>query len=199
MQSTLIWTGIEYYSLEHCLAQTGPDANLINSVIVGVYEQKPYRVSYEITTDHMWRTMEVKLQSFHHNQHLIEVLTSDGKGNWKRNGEWAEAYEGCIDVDLPLTPFTNTLPIKRLKMVPGEEQLIKVIYLDVLANEFRVVNQQYRRVSESTYHYENIPNDFEADIAVDEAGFVENYPQLFKRTIKTGSNFRFNSSAPSEK
>jgi hypothetical protein len=46
------------------------------------------------------------------------------------------------------------------------------------------LKQKYTRLSKDTYHYENIPNDFEAEIKVDENGFVIDYPQLFNRTAK---------------
>jgi hypothetical protein len=64
-----------------------------------------------------------------------------------------------------------------------------VIYLDLLEQRFSPVKQKYIRLSDIFYHYENIPNDFEAKIEVDEQGFVVDYPELFVRTDKLEANY----------
>jgi hypothetical protein len=51
-----------------------------------------------------------------------------------------------------------------------------------LSRVIKPVNQKYTRLSGNEYHYENIPNDFEATIQTDEFGFVVDYPGLFVRT-----------------
>jgi hypothetical protein len=89
-----------------------------------------------------------------------------------------------MEVDIPLTPFTNSLPVNRLQLVDGQEKNIDVIYIDLLEDSIKKVKQKYRRISAEVYHYENVPNDFEAEITVDEAGFVIDYPQLFTRTAR---------------
>ena len=38
--------------------------------------------------------------------------------------------EGCEYVDISQTPFTNTLPIKRLGLMPGESAEICVAYFE---------------------------------------------------------------------
>ena len=97
-------------------------------------------------------------------------------------GKAAEQFKNCIDVDIAVTPFTNTLPIRRLQLQPNQPQQIQVIYCDILNQVIKPVSQQYIRLSNNEYHYENIPNDFEATIKVDESGFVIDYPGLFVRT-----------------
>src|SRR5690606_20127270 len=109
---------------------------------------------------------------------------SDGEGNWTKDSMAMPEYQGCIDIDIPLTPFTNTLPIRRLKLADGQSATIRVLYLDVLAERFMPVSQKYKRLSATAYHYENVPNDFEATITVDSDGLVEDYPALFVRTMK---------------
>ena len=115
-------------------------------------------------------------------------LQSNGKGSWFDKGEVLQQFDGCIDVDLPLTPFTNTLPINRLKLQVGEQQVIRVVYLDLLNNAIKPIAQRYTRLSEFQYKYENVPNDFEAVILVDESGFVVDYPGLFERITRRNSD-----------
>jgi len=190
MQTNLLWTGLEYYSLENCLVTTTDIGSEINSAIIGQYEEKIYRVEYKVKTNQHWETIYAEVQCQHNNQREQLVFEGDGKGNWMMNGKRADQFSGCIDIDIPLTPFTNTLPINRLKLSPGEEYEIQVIYLDLLEQRIVPVTQKYIRLSKTEYHYENVPNDFEANIEVDELGFVANYPSLFVRTARLKTNYQ---------
>ena len=182
MQTNLLWTGQEYRSSENCIIKTNATANDIRSVIIGKYEENIFDVSYQIKTHQNWETVFLELHSRIGNQSQHIQLESDGKSNWKMDGKKATQFDGCIDIDISLTPLTNTLPINRLQLKPGEEQQIRVIYIDVLAQQIKPVLQKYIRLSGRVYRYENVPNDFEAKISVDEQGFVVDYPPLFVST-----------------
>lgn len=182
MQFNILWTGRAYYSLENCLAEISPAGVDISSVIVGRYEGKIYRVEYRIKTNPDWETQFVEITSRHSNDEHKFRLHNASHGKWVAEGKIIREFDDCTDVDIAVTPFTNTLPINRLKLKIGETKQIRVIYFDLLEQEIRAVQQQYTRLAELKYHYENIPNDFEADITVDENGFVVDYPTLFTRT-----------------
>jgi uncharacterized protein len=184
MITNLIWRSKEYPSLENCSVTITNAGSKISSVIIGVAEDKIFEVEYHIKTNSDWETESVEIHSIV--EGLVESFSfhGDGKGMWRRNGEMLQDFNGCIDVDLPLTPFTNTLPINRLKLQNGRQQLIKVVYLDLLSNEIKPVTQKYTRLSDREYKYENVPNDFEAVIRVDDSGFVVDYPTLFERIAR---------------
>lgn len=190
MQKNILWTGREYYSLENCLINTTDAGVEITSAIVGLYQGKLYRVEYRIETNANWETRIVEINCQHNNNRQLINLHREGKSGWLLDGKKSPAFDGCADVDIPLTPFTNSLPINRLRIGVGSEQIIPVIYIDVLAGEVKPVQQKYIRLSENEYHYENIPNDFEADIVVDESGFVVDYPELFVRTFAEETRYR---------
>ena len=182
MQTNILWTGREYYSLENCLIDDISTGSQINSTIVGSYEGKIYKVEYHIKTNENWETIFFEIDYRIGNQHQKIRLTGDGKGNWTNDGKKAEQFNGCIDIDIPLTPFTNTLPIRRLQLAQHQSQEIQVIYCDLLEQKTIPVRQKYTCLSATEYHYENIPNDFEATILVDGSGFVVDYPSLFVRS-----------------
>lgn len=182
MQVNILWSGREYYSLENCLVNTTDIGSQINSVIVGKYGDSIYRVTYQIKTNDQWEATFFEITSHHDSIKQHFKFEGDGKGNWTTNSKNAGLFKGCIDIDIPLTPFTNTLPIKRLNMLNDTADEIKVIYVDLLEQQITPVRQKYLRLSKTLYHYENIPNDFEANIEVDEHGFVVDYPSLFVRT-----------------
>lgn len=183
MNSTLQWNGIEYDSVENCVVTTTGDGTEIRSVISGKYGNDVYRVDYLIRTNSRWETVFFEVKSKINDTLGLLVYEGDGKGNWKSNGNPAPEFKGCIDIDIPLTPFTNTLPINRLKLKEGASAHIKVIYIDLLEEHIHAVHQKYTRLSHTDYQYENVPNDFEATITVDESGFVMHYPTLFTRDL----------------
>jgi hypothetical protein len=190
MQTNILWTGREYYSLENCLVNVGPTGADITSTIIGLYHGTIYNVTYRIKTNTNWETVSLEINSRHSN--LIQTIhfEGDGKGNWTSNGKKAEQFNGCIDVDIPLTPFTNTLPIRRHSLSANQTEEIKVIYCDLLAQQINPVPQKYTCLSPTEYHYENVPNDFEATILVDESGLVIDYPSLFVRTAILQTDYR---------
>lgn len=181
MEKTVLWQGIEYHSLEHCIVTKATSSIKVNSVIVGKYGSDIYRVEYNIDTNPNGAVVFFRLKT-HVNDRAEEVIfTSDGKGNWYWEGQSLNAFAGCIDVDITLTPFTNTLPVNRLNLDIGAPHRIKVLYCDILEGNFTVAHQKYTRLSAEKYKFENVPNDFEAIIDVDEVGLVKQYPSLFRR------------------
>lgn len=189
MQTNILWTGREYYSLENCLINITTMGAEINSVIVGEYRKKIYRVEYTIRTSQNWETQFFEIHGQHNNHRDHFIFESDGNGNWKTLGKASQQFQGCIDIDIPVTPFTNTLPVNRLKLEPGEERQIEVIYIDILERQITRVKQKYKRIATTAYHYENVPNDFEAKIEVDEMGFVVDYPALFVQHARLNTQY----------
>jgi len=181
MTRNILWRGIEYNSLESCVLTNSDEGAEIKSSIIGMYNNVIYKVEYQIKTNGHWETIFFEINAQLNNKTNIISYRSDGKGNWFSDGNLIEKFSGCIDIDISLTPFTNTLPINRLKLVEKKEKIIKVLYLDILGQEVKAVHQKYTRLSQTDYRYENVPNDFESIISVDETGLVVTYPQLFKR------------------
>ena len=184
MKAHLLWQALEYPSLEHCVVHHTSTGYEVSSVLVGLTGNKDFRIEYRIVINAEWQTLSVdvhydisgSIQTLHY--------SGNGQGKWTVDGKDSPAFDGCIDVDLPLTPFTNSLPINRLNMSEGDQRLIRVIYLDIIEGEIKCVSQKYTKLSSTEYKYENVPNDFEAVITVDETGLVTHYPRLFERISK---------------
>lgn len=183
MKKNILWTGLEYGSLEHCTLTVSDGQFVVNSTIIGLYHKRRYKVDYQLKTNPQWETVFVEIKTQLDHQINTLCFETDGKGNWSENGWPLEEFSGCTDVDISLTPFTNSLPINRLQAPLQETQLIKVLYFDILKNQQKAVHQQYTRLSSTEYRFETVPNDFEALLTVDEFGLVQQYPQLFERTF----------------
>lgn len=180
MYTSLLWTSKEYRSSENCIVRTGHAGVEIHSIIVGCTGNRPFKAEYIIKTNADWETCYCQL-SVEINGDSHSVLLQKETEGWLLDGKLRPEFDGCTDVDIPITPFTNTLPINRCKLQLDESRVIKVIYLDMLNDSITAVQQQYTRLPGSMYRYENVPNDFEAAITVDDAGLVTDYPGLFER------------------
>jgi hypothetical protein len=190
MQKNILWTGIEYHSLENCILTVTDKGAEISSSIIGIYANELYKIDYRISTNPQWEATFCEIKSQLHNTVEIIDLRKEGKESWYVNGLPAERFDGCVDIDISLTPFTNTLPINRLDLPEKEDAQIKVLYVDVLGRKMMPVLQKYTKLSSTDYKYENVPNDFESVISVDDLGLVVKYPGLFTRTYITESGYR---------
>src|SRR4051812_17300604 len=99
--------GIEHLELREQAGEVLADSVVICS------GQTPFAVRYRIECDAGWRTRSVTVDTIGSGRTL--VLAADGEGNWFRDGLPVPELDGVLDPDLTVTPFTNTLPIRRLR------------------------------------------------------------------------------------
>ncbi|MEO6868674.1 MAG: putative glycolipid-binding domain-containing protein [Ginsengibacter sp.] len=168
MLKQILWNGLFYHSVENCFIKNNVTGTEIVSSITSLFEDIINKVDYVIKINHNWETEYFSIQSEVSGEKNMFTYESDGKGGWTKNGNAANEFLNCIDIDISLTPFTNSLPINRLKLKNHEEQLINVIYIDILQQRIKTVQQKYKRLSKYEYRYQNVPNDFETIITVDE-------------------------------
>ncbi len=189
MQKNILWTGIKYNSQENCILINTDKGSEVNSSIIGISANLFYKIEYRISINQYWETVYFEIKSQLYNTVELIDFRKEGKDCWYVNGQPDEKFNGCIDIDISLTPFTNTLPINRLKLSEKEDEQIKVLYIDVLGRKIMPVIQKYTKLSSTEYKYENVPNDFESFISVDDLGLVVKYPGLFERTYITESQY----------
>jgi uncharacterized protein len=147
---------------------------------VFAHAQQPCRLDYRVACSSAWQTLSGKITGWVGNN-LIEVeVAADSENHWRLNGrEWAEV-SGCIDVDLNFSPSTNLLPIRRLSLAIGEEAKVCAAWLRFPSFTLEPLEQIYRRIDAATYHYESAGGKFVAKLQVNEAGFVTEYPNLWR-------------------
>jgi hypothetical protein len=110
----------------------------------------------------------------------VELYTDTAR-RWTSNGQAAPSVAGCVDLDLSFSPATNTIPIRRLALNPGERAEVRSAWLKFPGLVLEPLVQTYVCSGASTYHYESSGGEFVTDIEVDAAGFVVRYPPLWER------------------
>lgn len=178
----IIWKGVYYNSLEYLKYYEDSKQNFVQSKIIGCLDKQFWYVDYIVQTNKNWEINAFEL-SIDLNGEISTLTGKVEQGVWSINNVERKEFENFKFIDISLSPFTNTLPINYLRMGIGDSYEIQVIYINILEGKVEPRKQKYSRRRNRIYNYQNIPNTFNADIKVDEFGFVISYPKLFKRII----------------
>jgi len=184
MQSNVLWQRMDAPGLEHLRLASVPGGFLADGQLLTVLDDTPVRASYQIQCDTAWRVrrMEVTLAG---DPTGTLTLQSDGEGHWVGSaGEPLPALGGCIDVDIFPTPFTNTLPIRRLTLASGDAAEITVAFVELPALSVQPAKQRYTCLEtgrdSARYRYEGLDSGFTTELTVDAEGLVRDYPRWFR-------------------
>ncbi|HYN34827.1 MAG TPA: putative glycolipid-binding domain-containing protein, partial [Ilumatobacteraceae bacterium] len=110
-------------------------------------------------------------------------LGADGTGRWgEMNGAHRPDLGGCTDIHLTCTPFTNSLPIRRLGLDIGAAADVSSAMVDVETLELVATRQRYERLALRRFRCTNLESGVSTDLDVDEYGLVHDYPDQFRRT-----------------
>ena len=143
-------------------------------------------VEYEIECAADWRTRRVRVLMAHGGEARQLELDADDEGRWRAGGEELPAVAGCLDVDLSLTPATNTLPLRRLPLAPGESREATAAWVLFPSLEVKLLAQTYTRLDARRLRYES-DTGFSTEIEVDDADVVVRYPPFWERVARDGS------------
>ena len=165
------------------------DGVRVDSVVIGIDEGRPFAIRYAIRCDAAWHVRDVEIASLEGRSTTL-ALASNGQGRWTDgSGDHVPALDGCLDVDLSATPFTNTLPIRRLALAPGwgGRDHGGVRERPGAAHRRRVA-KRYRCLTwgpRAARRLRKRRRRFRGHITVDADGLVVEYPQI-ARQVWTG-------------
>jgi uncharacterized protein len=185
MPSDLQWEALGWPGLEHVIVSADSAGFRADSQLIAGPPFGPVRVSYQVSCDPEWRFtgLTISAAGAAGSQALTLIASPDGR--WLVDGQPRPDLDGCADIDISLTPLTNTLPIRRLNWSPGTEHDLNVVYVTAPELSVEPVRQRYTLLSRDAdcgaarYRYES--GSFSADLAVDADGYVTEYPGLWRR------------------
>ncbi len=170
--------------LEHMLLSPGSADGVVLAVDGA---QGPFRLAYRLQWDAAdWRLRgaELSVRIGHGAGDRSLRLRTDGQGRWQDGrGRALGELDGCLDLDIWPTPFTNTFPVRRQPMRIGERREFLVAWVDgVDLRTVKPQRQAYTRLAERRYLFESLDGSgFSAELPVDADGLVLDYPGLFRR------------------
>ncbi len=93
--------------------------------------------------------------------------------------------DGLLDIDLSITPSTNTLPIRRLDLAVGGRKSVEALWIRFPDLQIDQLSQTYQRSGPGAYRYESNGGAFAAELEVDSEGVVVTYGDLWERVSST--------------
>jgi hypothetical protein len=181
MVATALWHNPYDNSSELCHLLELQAGFRLEGLVLVPFADAPARVDYHVEVDDQWRSrrVEIRMESATLVKHV--ALFRGAAGQWILDGKRLKHLDGCIDVDFRLTPSTNTLPIRRLAPAVGDVVETRAAWIGFPELEVVASKQSYERLSRNGYRFR--ANSFEADILVDDAGFVLRYGEELWRAV----------------
>ena len=176
--ATILWQDVETGALDRCRMEAGRDGLRLSGTVLTPAYGTPLDVRYlvEAGPDGLTRRVELELDG----GSTRRVLLADGAGRWRwEGGPELPEVAGSLDVDLTVTPATNTLPIRRLAALEaGHTAGLQMAWVQFPGLEVLASAQRYQRLAADRWHFSN--GDFHAELLVDPDGLVLDYGGLFR-------------------
>ena len=181
--SVLFWRRTDVEGFERLELIVEPDRVTATSSVICL-EAGGFRLDHWWKLDPDWRAQAV----------AVELWSARGQGRlqlehagigWRVDGTPRPDLEGAEEPDLSVTPFCNTLPIRRTPEAPGASLLLDTAFIDGAALTVARSSQRYDRQGTGRLRYVDLGlfRGFEADLIVDGEGLVLSYEHLFERVM----------------
>jgi hypothetical protein len=179
--ATVLWQGVETGALDRCRLVAGPQGLRLSGTVLTAEFGTPLDVRYLVEAGPDGRTRRVELELDAGAGAVRRVLVADGAGRWWWEGGGPDLVEvaGALDVDLTVTPATNTLPIRRLAgLEVGEAADLRMAWVQFPRLSVIPSAQRYERLAAERWRFSS--GDFSAELLVDPEGLVLDYGGLFR-------------------
>ena len=169
-------TGLERFELVRAA-----DDWIFRGTILTLAADTAVEARYEILCDRSFRTKSASISLLDPGgERRLKIAAQNG--HWFENGRENPAVKGAIDIDLGWSPFTNTLPIKRLKLKIGESSgEFVAAWVRFPELKLQPLPQEYLRLADRQYRYSSHGGAFVANVLVDDHGLVLNYEGFWQR------------------
>jgi len=178
--ASILWRGMTLPGHEACRLYSQDTHWHLAGTAVFSYDGQPYKLDYHILCDERWNTLSARVAGWLGDNPLEIELKVEADRRWVVNGILHPAVAGCVDIDLNFSPSTNLIPIRRLDLAVGESAEVSAAWLKFPSFQLQLLQQLYRRLDETTYRYESAGGSFVADLQVNPAGFVTDYPGVWQ-------------------
>ena len=161
-----MWRRLDRPGIERCTLGDGR----IDGTVLTFLDRRPTEVRYAVRFDDGWVTREVKVAVDDGRERRRLELTHDGKGRWTTgDGLALDDVDGCLDVDLEVSPSTNTLPIRRV----GASTEVEAAWVRFPSLTVERLPQRYERLGDRRWRYSS--GRFKAMLEVSADALVVRY------------------------
>jgi hypothetical protein len=184
-----LWAAWEGRGFEHLELWQEPGTMRADSLIIAVDDHgRPFRARYVVGCDAGWKVTHARVEVLEQPARVLD-LRVDGRGHWSDAAAGAmPALDGCVDIDIYPSPFTNTLPIRRLADAAiGRPVALDVAWVLLPELTIQPARQEYtlleRGADGARWRFRGLDSDFVAELDVDGNGLVLDYPGIARRVL----------------
>jgi hypothetical protein len=188
LPATAAWRHVDArVGFEVLFSRREPDGYRFEGHTTAVEDGRAWSIRCAITLDPNWGTRRAHIigQS---GEGMAEVLLERAAtGGWRIDGTRAAQLDGCVDIDLEASAFTNAFPVQRLGLAVGQSADAPAAYVRAPGLDVERLEQRYVRLEDagkqSRYDYAAPFFDFRAELVYDEFGLVLEYPGIAVRVV----------------
>jgi hypothetical protein len=177
--ATCVWRRLDRVGLDVRQLFETRDGWRLAGVSVFV-DRAPCRFEYEVETDRDWISRRARVRGFIGEHELRVRIDAVGDGRWRLDGRIVPGVEGCIDLDLAVTPATNQIALRRLRLRSGQSADAPAACFDPTRLTLTTLPQTYRRLTRDTCDYASPTSGYRATLQVRSDGAVIDYPDVFE-------------------
>jgi hypothetical protein len=187
-ESRVAWAWTDRPGLETLrLVRNAAGTRAEGSVLV-VLDGAPTSARYTVEHDAAWRFRQARIETDRSGARRAVDIRRDERGRWTIDGMARPDLDGCDDVDLTVTPYTNTPALASQPLAPGTSRRLRVAWVLVPSLDVRTVDQEYTRldssgpdVSIARYRYHNLDSGFTGELTLGADGLVVDYGPWARR------------------
>lgn len=166
------------------LEQNGTGRTARGDILV-LLDGTPASIHYVIEHDAAWRFRSARIETGPRSARRVLELKRSEEGRWIVDGERRPDLDGCEDVDLMASPYTNTPPLMARPIAPGKHRVLRAAWVRFPGLEVRAVDQEYTRLDAgdvpARYRYRNLETGFVGELELAADGLVTRYGPWVRR------------------
>ena len=178
-QAFILWRRTDTQGHDACRLKQFERGWRLSGGAVFVEEEETAALQYDVQHDDNWRTQSASIIGWVGSREVEIHIERWPDGDWLMNGEPIASVTGAVDIDLGLTPATNTTAIRRLKLEVGQSAGSTAAWLDPSDWQLKPLEQTYFRRAVDIYEYASPAHGFSAVLTVDDFGLVSDYPGIW--------------------
>jgi uncharacterized protein len=182
---TVFWRRTDVEGLERLALIIGANGVQALSTVICV-EDGGFRLDHEWELTPDWRAVSLWVERLGVDGRRALALEREGSG-WRVNGQRRPDLEGVDEPDLSVTPFCNTLPMRRILGSQNASIIVDTAYVNGKDLTVTRSRQRYENQGRNRIRYVDLGlfPGFEADLQVDDLALVLHYQHLFERVAIT--------------
>ena len=182
MKRAVVWKRVDTVGAEY--AEIDWEPLRIDGDVVLVEDGGRCAASYRVECDAAGATLRASVHAKLGGARRECHVERSSAGRWTVNGALVPELDGFVDVDVAITPSTNTLPIRRLRLAVGQRVELTAAWIRFPALDVAPLRQAYRRVDTHVYEYESPEHGFVARLECDDDGIVRTYGGLWSAVAR---------------